>query len=513
LGVSITGSAGVGLGVCMKLYLIYGFIFLSVFYSGASSTVEKRKLECDDSAQPKKRIHFEDQDELDVVNQDELDEELFLAIHEKSLEKVRAALDNGASIEAVNKQLRIRGFCKKPQNYGDTPLLYAVDEGANDIVRFLLERGANVKAIDADGLTVLHYAAQLGDTELVSLFIENYFAGQLDIGEFGNWRPLHYAARAGRIEVVDILCSHGADSNALDNEGRTALHHIAEERVAPEDRTAANFAVQERRMKTIYLLVNKFGANVNCASDQQELLDDQGNLIQYPHTFVSPLYVAAEHNNAEAIEALLLCKANPNQRGFCEDGLTPLHIAAEYGCFVGVEFLMRHGADVNATLGRHEKTPLSYAVDGAIGKKRYRFYHSNFEEFGDHRGVICLLFAVSDLRYSNLEKNIVRVRSNGRFDLADLLSSSFRQFCKNPSFAFLKTFSGPSRQQLLDELLLYSFWMRSQPLIDQLLAVGASQKGAYELARQEGYLSLDQKPDRNPQMLRALALREMRQLI
>ena len=60
--------------------------------------------------------------------------------------------------------------------------------GDDEIVRMLIEAGADVMARDGDGAT-----------------------------------PLHYAASTHSLDVVKRLLTHGVDINAVDNEGRTPL--------------------------------------------------------------------------------------------------------------------------------------------------------------------------------------------------------------------------------------------------------------------------------------------------
>jgi len=61
-------------------------------------------------------------------------------------------------------------ICKQA---GYTPLHVASHFGQINMVRFLLQHGANVKACTSIGYTPLHQAAQQGHTSIVNLLLEN----------------------------------------------------------------------------------------------------------------------------------------------------------------------------------------------------------------------------------------------------------------------------------------------------------------------------------------------------
>lgn len=94
--------------------------------------------------------------------------DLFIGILRGSVAEVRAALDNGAKVNG-----RIRSC--------DLPLNYAIGRKHPDVLRVLIERGANVnvakRSSDEDGITVLYYstpllnAVQVGDVEAVRLLL------------------------------------------------------------------------------------------------------------------------------------------------------------------------------------------------------------------------------------------------------------------------------------------------------------------------------------------------------
>jgi ankyrin repeat protein len=117
-------------------------------------------------------------------------------------------------------------------NRRSTPLHFAASEGHLEVARMLLERKANVNALDDDGSTPLHQASQYLWSEdpdiaqLVRLLLDDG-ADIHALDNSGN-TPLHFAASEGHLEVARMLLELKADVNALNKEGSTPLHQAFE---------------------------------------------------------------------------------------------------------------------------------------------------------------------------------------------------------------------------------------------------------------------------------------------
>ena len=135
------------------------------------------------------------------------------ALHEAAqfnrLDEVKLLLEKGADINAVN-------------SVGLTPLHLAARSGHTDMVALLLARKADVMAKDIFGLTSLHLAAQYGHENTMYLLIANGAVIESRTNTQG-MTPLHWAAFSGHIEGIKCLLSSGADINARDNTGNTPL--------------------------------------------------------------------------------------------------------------------------------------------------------------------------------------------------------------------------------------------------------------------------------------------------
>lgn len=133
-----------------------------------------------------------------------------------SSEVVRLLVSHGSNVNFKDK-------------IGRTPLLWAATNGHYDLVRTLLETGADVSAANNRGRTALHLAVDSTNTthieDIMSLLLQ-YQANACAVSD-GGWTPLHNAAQKGLTCVVERLLDAGASINARLSNGMTALHWAA----------------------------------------------------------------------------------------------------------------------------------------------------------------------------------------------------------------------------------------------------------------------------------------------
>ena len=93
---------------------------------------------------------------------------------------------------------------------GFTPVGLAAFFGQPETVRFLLGRGADVRAVARNAMRVqpLHAATAARDAESVRLILEA--GADPDAEQQGGWTALMAARRHGDEEIVDLLLAHGA---------------------------------------------------------------------------------------------------------------------------------------------------------------------------------------------------------------------------------------------------------------------------------------------------------------
>jgi RNA polymerase sigma factor (sigma-70 family) len=108
---------------------------------------------------------------------------------------------------------------------GWTPLHLAAHYGQLDLVKLLVEHGADMEAIaeNAVGNTPIS-AAGFGDRrDIVAYLLERGAA--VDAPNAWGSTCLHRAIDANRPELTDLLLSHGADVNRKTPDGKTPLQH------------------------------------------------------------------------------------------------------------------------------------------------------------------------------------------------------------------------------------------------------------------------------------------------
>ncbi len=112
-------------------------------------------------------------------------------------------------------------FTHRPDPTLTEPLMRASFYGHVDIVRQLLDKGADVNAKDKDGYTALMEASGGGHVDVVNLLLAK--GADINAKDKKRWTALMEASFGGHGDVVELLLAKGADVNAKLENGRTAL--------------------------------------------------------------------------------------------------------------------------------------------------------------------------------------------------------------------------------------------------------------------------------------------------
>jgi len=185
------------------------------------------------------RLVAEDRSLVNAQDEQGLSAVMTAAYHQKPeiaafLVKKRAKL-NLFEACAVGKVERVKAILKRKHKLlnvfapdGFQPLGLACFFGHVEIVRFLLESGAEVNTPSRNDLKVtpLNSAAAGRHYEIAMLLLER--DANPNIRQEGDFVPLHSAAMNGQIEMVKILLQYGADKDLKSLDGKTARDYALE---------------------------------------------------------------------------------------------------------------------------------------------------------------------------------------------------------------------------------------------------------------------------------------------
>nr|XP_061808338.1 histone-lysine N-methyltransferase EHMT2-like [Nerophis lumbriciformis] len=106
-------------------------------------------------------------------------------------------------------------------NGGWTPIIWAAEHKHVEVIKVLLNRGADVTINDKELNVCLHWAAYAGNVDIAEMVL-NAGCSLASVNVHGD-TPLHIAAREGYLECVTLFLSRGADIDIINREGDTPL--------------------------------------------------------------------------------------------------------------------------------------------------------------------------------------------------------------------------------------------------------------------------------------------------
>lgn len=166
----------------------------------------------------------------------------------------------------------------KDSRFGNTALIISLDSDADEVMRCLIENGADVNLPNDSGDTPLNIAVAKNRQDIVDYLLENGAEINLADAVSGD-TPLIVVVRSGFEERISNLITKGADINQANKLGQTPLI----------------IAVQQADDRMIDILLSEEGINLDA--------QDKNGYTALMH--------AVDSNNVEAVKKLVGAGADP----------------------------------------------------------------------------------------------------------------------------------------------------------------------------------------------------------
>ena len=238
------------------------------------------------------------------------------------------------------------------------PLLGAIGNGNLDVVKFLLEAGADVNPPSVGCATALHVAVAWDQVSTVVELLQH--GASISETAYKGRTCLHIAAENGHTEIARILLGNGADISFTDQHGYSPLHTAAVSESTDMARILLDFGadptVTSNSGRTPLHSAAYWGnhevAKLLCSSGADIAVSDEYN--------DAPLHDAAQNGHYKLVQFLLDCGADVSQPG--QYRMTPLALASTQGHLEVVKLLVDFGSDMSTFDGDGD-TPLNLASD------------------------------------------------------------------------------------------------------------------------------------------------------
>jgi ankyrin repeat protein len=314
------------------------------------------------------------------------------------------------SVAAVKSLLQRRADPNAKDNEEQqTALMWAVAQKHADVAKALIDGGADIHAKSRGGFTPMMFAARVGAIEAGDVLL----AAKSDVNEVGpgGMTPLVLASASGQSAFAIHILDKGANANAKDQHGATAMHYAILKGLTSLNGTSrANYSLYlyrpalkdlvtallkhkadpNARLMTSASLTGRYDAGVRRDSESaagatpyllaaaapdaemMRMLKDAGaDPLVKSNSGLNAVMVAAglsrgqDFNDDErraSAEAVKVAVEHGNDvNGVDDQGLTALHGAALNGADATAQFLIEKGAKLDVR-DKYQQTPLSVAA-------------------------------------------------------------------------------------------------------------------------------------------------------
>ena len=265
---------------------------------------------------------------------------LWLAAEKKSWNAFDEYLRGGVNVEIRDSA-------------GKTLLVWAIETGNTEVINRLIKSGLRFASPDADSMlkqaVVNEDADKVRTLTLLKVNVNRVYEDGLTL--------LWYAAVKERADIAELLLKAGAKAEISDKTGKTLLAYCVERRKYEMVKLLGKYGARLKPADAVFLLQR--GLVIGDSELVQTLIAIGVNVNTKFADGLSALWIAAFTNNRDMIDVLAAGKANMDIKD--KNGKTVLMWAVENDKKEVANALIKHGANVNLMDSR-KRTALVSAV-------------------------------------------------------------------------------------------------------------------------------------------------------
>ncbi|ROT61622.1 putative serine/threonine-protein phosphatase 6 regulatory ankyrin repeat subunit B isoform X3 [Penaeus vannamei] len=268
------------------------------------------------------------------------DTALHIACRRRETELVRLLVEAGANTDEKNSA-------------GQTPLHIAAEEGDEATVKYFYSVHVNPNHTDNDDKTPIHIAAERGFTQIVDTLAEKFKASVMDRTKDGS-TLVHIASLHGHPDTVMTFLRKGVPLHMPNKSGARCIHTAAQrghvgvvnailnkgehvDVTTNDGFSAPRVAVQSGKPAMVEALLGH-GANLTMQGQARWETASAARRRE------SALHLAARVKDGEKCAEMLL-KSGADANLPKDDGQTPLHLAAFHGNLLTLKLLLEDNAN------------------------------------------------------------------------------------------------------------------------------------------------------------------------
>ena len=205
--------------------------------------------------------------------------------------------------------IRFGANLDEKNEFGESALHMALLNGNIDIIKLLINERTNLDELTKSNRTIAHYAVKSGKINVLKFVLEKTNLSINEVDGLGN-TLLHYACQVSNFDMVTYLIKLGASLHIRNNQGETALFTA----VRYSTLNIIDFLIQEGAIADLSNMFNETVYDI-ARDDIKDYIDSLKFNLDYQRYFTEfPLHVAVLQSDYTYADKLLKLNVKPNKK-------------------------------------------------------------------------------------------------------------------------------------------------------------------------------------------------------